>query len=250
MKDDRREHLEGHVVVWMTQVLTAQNAMPFLESCLDAHDRERAARFHFAEDRARYVLGRALVRNILGRYLAQAPETIALTYTDHGQPYFPGDETMRFSITHAHDLVAVALTANAQIGIDIEYVERKLNLNELAGRILSADDFGAFKALPGSEKEAEFFRVWTRKEAYLKARGEGISEGLQKISVSFGPDEVTSLADTRDESTAQKWRMHKLSLPAEYMGALACDDAAKRIDFQRVGFEGSELILQTARETE
>jgi 4'-phosphopantetheinyl transferase len=244
MKDERREHLEGHVVVWLTEVSNGQKAMPFLEPCLDAHDRERAERYRFAGDRARYVLGRALVRNILGHYLGQRPEMIALAYTERGRPYFPADETMRFSLTHTRDLVAVALTAEAEVGIDIEYAERKLKLNDLAERILSAEDFGAFQALPESEKVAAFFRVWTRKEAYLKARGEGISEGLQKMSVSFDAEEITFLSDTRDEAAAPKWRMHALSLPAEYTGAVACDEAGKQIDFRRVGFEGGEVILE------
>ena len=237
-----REQLDVHIVVRMIQVSTAQDALPFLESCLDAHDRERAARFRFAEDRARYVLGRALVRKCLGHYLAQTPETIELAYTGRGRPYFPLDETLQFSITHARDWVAIALTANARVGIDLEFMERKLNLAELAERILSADDFRAFQALPEPEKEPVFFRVWTRKEAYLKARGEGISEGLQQISVSFAADETTFLTDSRDESAAHKWRAYALDVPAGYAGALACDDSAKRIDFQRVRFENGKVL--------
>jgi 4'-phosphopantetheinyl transferase len=242
MKDERRDYLDGMIVVWLAQVSTSQERLPFLEPCLDAHDRERAARFRFAEDRARYVLGRALARNILGRYLSLAPERIELAYTDRGRPIFPHDETLHFSLTHTHDLVAVALTAHAQVGIDIEYMERKLNLEELAERILSAEDFRVFKALPDLEKEPAFFRVWTRKEAYLKARGEGISEGLQKISVAFGPDAITFLTDARDELAAPKWRVHALDLPDGYMGSLACSDAAKGIDLQKVRFEGGDVV--------
>ncbi len=242
MKDERREHLDGNVVVWMTEVSTSRDALPFLEPCLDAQDRERAARFHFAEDRARYVLGRGLARNILGRYLSQKPETIEPAFTERGQPYFPGDETMRFSITHARDLVAVALTARARVGIDIECMERKLNLEGVAERILSAEDFREFEALPEQEKVVAFFRIWTRKEAYLKGTGDGITIALKKIAVSMHAEEIGTIADARDEAGAKKWRMHALALPANYMGCVACDDAAKWVDFRRVRLDGGDVI--------
>jgi len=242
MKEERREHLDGHVVVWMAEVSAAQPALPFLEPCLDAQDRKRAAQFHFAEDRARYVLGRGLVRKILGHYLSQAPETIELAYTDRGRPYFPGDESMRFSLTHAHDLVAVAITANARVGIDIEYLQRKLDLEGLAERILSANDFRVFEVLPDQVRVPSFFRIWARKEAYLKATGEGITDGLKEISVSFDAEEMGTIVDARDEADARNWRMHSLTLPAEYMGCVACDDAGKRVDFRRVRFEGGDVV--------
>jgi len=233
MKDERREYLEANVVVWMAEVSMWQGALPLLEPCLDAKDRERAARFHFAEDRARYILGRGLARNILGLYLQRAPERIEIDSTDRGQPYFPGDETMRFSITHTHDLVAIALTANVRVGIDIEYMERKLNLKDLAERILSAKDFSEFQALPKPEKQEAFFRVWTRKEAYLKATGEGISEGLKMISVSVRAEETGTIRDARDEAGATKWRVHSLALPENYMGCVTCD-AERRIEVKQI----------------
>jgi len=242
MKDERREHLDGNVVVWMAEVSTSLDALRFLEPCLDAQERERAARFHFAEDRARYVWGRGLVRNLLGCYLSQEPETIDLAVTDRGRPYFPGDETMHFSITHSHNLVAVGLTARARVGIDIEYMERKLNLEDLAERILSAEDFRVFQVLPDRVMVPTFFRIWTRKEAYLKGTGEGITDALKEITVSMHAEEIGTIADARDEAGTKKWRIHSLALPENYMGCVACDDAAKQVDFRRVRFDSGEVI--------
>jgi 4'-phosphopantetheinyl transferase len=247
MKDERREHLDGNVVVWMAEVSASRDALRFLEPYLDAQDRERAARFHFAEDRARYVLGRALVRNILGRYWSQTPETIELASTERGQLYFSDDEAMRFSITHAHNLVAVALTANARVGIDIEYMERKLNLEGLGERILSAEDFRVFQVLPDRVMVPTFFRIWTRKEAYLKGTGEGITDALKEITVSMHTEEIGTISDARDEADAKKWRMHSLALPENYLGCVACDDAAKRVDFRPVRFDGGEVIEEATR---
>ena len=238
-----REHLAGHIVVWMARISQAQDFLAYLDPCLDARDRERAARFHFLEDRARFVLGRGLLRKCVGHYLQQPPETIELSYTDRDRPVLAHDETLQFSISHAHDLVAVALTADARIGIDLEYVKSTPDLPELAERILSAKDLQAFQALCGNEALAAFFRVWTRKEAYLKARGEGIAEALQQTSVSMGPEEISSLTDDRDNSASTDWRLVSLPVPEGYMGNIACDNANKRLQFCPVRVDKGEVVL-------
>ena len=242
MKPHRREHLAGHVIVWIAQVSKAQDSLIFLEPCLDLRDRERAARFRFSEDRARFVLGRGLLRKCLGHYLQLTPETIELATTDRGRPILPQDETVQFSISHTQDLVAIALTSDARVGIDFEYVRTTPDLPELAKRIFSEEDLQAFQALPGSEAPPAFFRAWTRKEAYLKARGEGIAEGLQQVSVSFGPEETGPVKDARDESAPQTWRLLALPVPTDYIGSLACDDVGKRLECNSVHFNKSEII--------
>jgi 4'-phosphopantetheinyl transferase len=230
------------MVVWIAHVSKALDSLVFLEPCLDGRDRERAARFRFSEDRARFVLGRGLLRKCLGRYLQQTPETIELATTDRGRPVLPHDETVQFSISHTHDLVAVALTTDAQIGIDLEFIKLPSDLPGLAKRIFSEEDFQAFQALPDRETLAAFFRVWTRKEAYLKARGEGIAEGLRQISVSLGPEETSVIRDARNKSTARNWRLLALPVPADYVGSLACDDAGKRLECSFVHFDKSEIM--------
>jgi 4'-phosphopantetheinyl transferase len=174
--------------------------------------------------------------------LQQTPETIELATADRGRPILPHDETVQFSISHTHDLVAVALTADARVGIDLECVQPHWDLPELAKRIFSEEDLQTFQALPGSEAPAAFFRAWTRKEAYLKARGEGIAEGLRQISVSLGPEETGSVKDARDESAAQTWRLLALPVPADYMGSLACDNVDKQLECNFVHLNKSEII--------
>ena len=243
MKPEPRDHLDSAIVVWMAQVSQAHDSLPFLEPFLYLNDKQRAARFRFPEDRARFVLGRGLLRQCLGRYLGQIAATIKLAYTALGRPIFPQDQTIQFSMTHTHDLVAIAVTARAQVGIDLEYMQSPADLSELAGRILSAEDFRIFQTLSSVEKIPAFYRAWTRKEAYLKARGEGISEGLQQVSVAFGPEESAFVIDTRDESAAQKWRLHPLPAPVNYLGSIACDNAQKRLDFHRVHLNKGDVIL-------
>lgn len=187
---------------------------------------ERAAKFHFEDDRLRFALGRFLTRSVLGRELARMPETIQFTYTDRQRPVFADADGISFSITHARDLVAVAFVKDARIGIDIEYMERKVDLLGVAEKILSDDDFQVFQALPEDEKVSAFFRVWTRKEAYLKATGEGLTDALKKISVSLQAEEIGTVTDARDQG-ADNWRLHSLDLVPGYEACVACDGERK-----------------------
>ncbi len=100
MKPHTREHLAGHVVVWIAEVSKTQDSLIDLESCLDYRDCERAARFRFPDDRARFVLGRGLLRKCLGHFLQKAAPSIELAYTNLDRPVLPDDETIQFSISH------------------------------------------------------------------------------------------------------------------------------------------------------
>jgi 4'-phosphopantetheinyl transferase len=243
MKPFHREDLAGHAVVWIAEVSRSMDSLSFLEPYLDAYDRERAVRFHFTEDRARFVIGRALLRKSLGHYVKQSPETIELAYTNRGRPVFPHDETVQFSLSHTHDLVALALTSHAQVGIDLEYLKPHLDLPDLARQILCDADFQIFLGLPAHEMPLAFLRAWTRKEAYLKARGEGIADGVQQVSVSFVPEEIGFPNDTREEFSTQRWRLLDLPVPAGYWGSLACDDPEKRLELNFVHFDKGEVVL-------
>jgi 4'-phosphopantetheinyl transferase len=246
MTPQRRDHLSAHMIVWIAHVSKSHDALAAFEPCLDARDRERAARFKFPADRARFILGRGMLRECLGHYLEQPPESIELGYTDLGRPIFPSDETLQFSISHTQDLVGVALTEGAQIGIDLEAISPHLDLIELAERIFSPDDLMVFQAYAVRERVAAFYRAWTRKEAYLKARGEGIAEGLQQISVSMAPEEVLSITDSRQASASGKWHLISLPLPGGYAGTLACDDVTKHLEGSFVTFPNGEPTPESA----
>jgi 4'-phosphopantetheinyl transferase len=144
-------------------------------------------------------------------------------------------------------MVAVAVTCHSRVGVDLEYIRTGFDPFELAERIFSKSDLKIFQGLPEREKLAAFFRAWTRKEAYLKALGEGITEALEQISVSFGPEESAVICDTRNDASSQSWRLHILPLPADYIGSLACDASDKAAEIQRVRFVKDELVVESAQ---
>jgi 4'-phosphopantetheinyl transferase len=231
-------------VVWIAHLSNLRQALPGLEALLDRRELERAARFRFPEDRARFIAGRGLLRHGLRRYAPRLPATIEMSYSNLGRPFVPAaHDAPRFSISHTRDLVALAFADEAQVGIDLEYMKPSVDMLELAERILSEDDFETFQALPPSDRLAAFYRVWTRKEAYLKARGEGIATGLREVSVAFTAEATSVVADRRDSST-EKWRLHALPVPEDYMGCLACDEADRPVACFSAQVENGEVRLE------
>jgi 4'-phosphopantetheinyl transferase len=219
-------------LVRVTGVLPGQ-----IEVALNPTDRERAARFRFAEDRTRFLMGRALVGKMLGHYLECEDAIARLTYTEQGRPMLPDDPEVHFSISHARDLVAVALAVGTQVGIDVECRDRELEFDGLAERIFSADDLAIFRALPAHESPAAFFRAWTGKEAILKARGVGLFGGLKEVSIPWRGVETTATILGGDEGAGSAWQLRSLPLPGDYAGQVAWNDGAKTLDFREMTLE-------------
>jgi 4'-phosphopantetheinyl transferase len=245
MKSVRENDLDDGVVVWTARLSELRDSLTLLEALLDTKERERALRFRFPEDRARFVAGRGLLRQGLRLYAPDVPPSIELTYTGLGRPVVPNDhDAPSFSISHTRDVVALAFANEAQVGIDLEYMQPTVDLIELAERILSEEDFQAFQAFPRLDMQLAFYRAWTRKEAYLKARGEGIATGLQDVSVSFAPEKTSALVDRRDAS-ASVWRLHLLPVPEDYVGSLACDDANRDVKCYSACLEKDRVRLDS-----
>jgi 4'-phosphopantetheinyl transferase len=232
------------VVVWIAYLSDLRPALPGLEALLDSREQERATRFRFPEDRARFIAGRGLLRHGLRRYAPRVPASIEMTYSSLGRPFVPtAHDAPRFSISHTRDLVALAFADEAQVGVDLEYMKPSVDMQELAERILSEEDFETFQGVPPGDRLAAFYRLWTRKEAYLKARGEGIATGLRDVSVTFTAEATSPVLDRRDSST-EKWRLHALSLPEDYMGYVACDEPDRPVACFSARLENGEVQLE------
>jgi len=164
-----------------------------LERVLAEDERARARRFHFARDRIRYVVGRARLREILGRYLRVDPASVALRYGRQGKPMLAtghdDDPGPRFNASGADGLALLAFHAKDEVGIDLERVHAVPDALLIAQSQFTADEHGALQALPPSEREAGFFRVWTRKEAVVKSTGLGFSQPIDSFTVPVAPDD-------------------------------------------------------------
>jgi 4'-phosphopantetheinyl transferase len=170
---------EDKVCVLWAEIPRHRQRLAALGKHLSADESERAARFHRAADRERFVLGRGLLREALAGHLRVAPRDLSFSYNRWGKPGLDGFARLEFNVSHAHDLVALAFTLGRKVGIDLERVDRAVDALKLAERFFTAEEAAALRALDGPRRSAEFFRCWTRKEAFVKAHGRGLSRPLE-----------------------------------------------------------------------
>jgi 4'-phosphopantetheinyl transferase len=214
----------NEVHVWATNLNPGPEQIARLKQILSTDEQTRAARFRFERDQNRFIAGRSFLRTVLGRYLNQNPAEIKFNYTTRGKPALdssPGTD-LHFNLSHSHDFALLAVTKICPVGVDVEQIRPLRDADAIADRFFSERESSTLKALPPEQKPVGFFNLWTRKEAWLKATGEGISDLLDKVEVSLLPDEPAKfLGLLGNLETAATWTLIDLNPAPGYKGALA-----------------------------
>jgi 4'-phosphopantetheinyl transferase len=212
---------ESEVHLWLAAVPDCLQDLTRLREVLDAEERERAARFHFDRDRERYIVARGVLRLLLSSYLATSQ--FALTTNKFGKPFLrPPHDTLHFNVSHSRDLALFGFTRVSEIGADVESIRPDFATQEIANRFFAPDEAATLMQLGESERAGAFFNCWTRKEAYIKARGIGLSLGLSTFAVTLKPGEPAALVRVDEDVGAPgRWTMLNLDVGAEYRAATA-----------------------------
>jgi len=222
------------VEVWICGLEAASALAGRYLPLLSADERERAGRFKLDPLRAAYVLGRGVTRAILARRMDADPRTIRFEYSIHGKPSLEGSQGWHFNVSHSGSLLVCALTAAAPLGVDVERVRPMPDASKVARRFFSADEAQRVLSAPPELVAALFFDIWTRKEAFLKATGTGLSRDLHGFTVSSGPGELPRFEriEAPDDDPAL-WTLRAF-VPAEsYVGALAVRAPIGKITLRR-----------------
>jgi 4'-phosphopantetheinyl transferase len=218
---------QDEVHVWRVYLNQTSSTRRRLFETLSADERGRAARYHFEADREAFVVGRGLLRSLLGRYLGLTPAAIRFDYSRYGKPSLAagtGGDALQFNVSHSHRVALYALTRSRRVGVDVELLNERHASAEVAERFFSAAEAAALRALPPGERTLGFFNCWTRKEAYIKALGEGLSHPLQGFTVSLKPGAPAMLLEAAGDSLAvSHWVFRELLPGPLYVGALAVE---------------------------
>lgn len=221
------------VHIWRASLDLSASCVESLQHTLGADELSRAERFYFQKDREHFVVARGLLRAILSRYLDIEPGQLRFCYSPYGKPALattPGQDTLSFNMSHSHGLALYAVTRGREIGIDLERVQADLDCEQIAARFFSPRENAVLRALPAKLKPEAFFNFWTRKEAYIKARGEGLSFPLDQFDVSLAPGELTTLLNARgDPQEAPRWSLRALTPGPGYVAALAVEGHGWRL---------------------
>jgi 4'-phosphopantetheinyl transferase len=198
------------VQVWRATLDQPQDAIARFMRVLSPEERARADRFRFVADSRRHIIGRGLARTLLGRCLGSPANQLQFEYNEFGKPRLAAGSCspLQFNVSHSGELVLVALTLGRALGVDVERMRRDMATAEIAARFFSPNECRTMAALAADVQCAAFFACWTRKEAYLKARGDGLSLPLDEFDVAFAPGEKPRLLETRhDPAEARRWTM-------------------------------------------
>lgn len=224
---------EAHV--WLTELKLRPALLGNLKNTLSKDELARANRFHFEQDRHHFIAARGILRVILGSYLSLGPKRLKFIYTPHGKPKILNETDcgyLKFNLSHSHGLALYAVTLGREVGIDIERVRANLSCEKIAKRFFSPVEFEMLVSLPPSERIEGFFNCWTRKEAYIKAIGEGLSIPLDQFDVTLNPrDEAKITSIKGDSNLASHWSLYSLTPAPGYVGALAVEGKNLRIKY-------------------
>jgi 4'-phosphopantetheinyl transferase len=195
---------------------------------LSRDERERANRFHFEADRRRSVIGRGYLRLLLGRILRLPAKSLRFEYGEFGKPRLTPiqEPRLEFSVSHSGDMVLIAVSRARAVGVDVEMVRADIDVDGIAERFFSINEYKSLASLAGPSGREAFFRCWTRKEAYLKARGEGLSTPLDQFDLSFVPGEETR----HDPGEVKRWRLEPLAVPPGYAGAVVAEGSDWKLE--------------------
>jgi 4'-phosphopantetheinyl transferase len=215
-------HLEivaREIHVWRVRLDCSQSILECLESSLAPNERDRADRFFFLRDRNAFVATRGILRRLLAKYLQRRPADIEFVNHVHGKPFLASrtrDKPLEFNVSHSHGLALLAFSVGRRVGVDVELVRQDIASEEIAERFFAAREIAELNLLPPTLRAEGFFLCWTRKEAYVKALGNGLQMPLTSFCVSLTPSQPESLEST----DSSRWTLQSLCPAPGYVGAL------------------------------
>lgn len=219
-----------HVHIWRLSLDLSTDSVKSIESTLSADELERVVRFHFQVDKNRFIVAHGILRTLLGRYLHCDPTELTFSLNQYGKPSLV-NSTLEFNLSHSGNFALIAVTQGRKVGVDVERIRQGISSHVIAQQYFSKSEVAELQSLPLEQREAAFFTCWTRKEAYIKAQGLGLSLPLESFDVSLSPNEPAKLRAVRpDSQEAARWTLLSLDVDPNYAGALAVEGTA--LDFR------------------
>jgi 4'-phosphopantetheinyl transferase len=226
------------VHIWLAGIENEIKNLERLAGLLSGDESERAGRFFFEKDRIRYIVSHGVLRLILSRYVRLSPSGLRFAVGKRGKPFLdnatPGNIT--FSMSHSGQLFVCGIAENREIGVDVEFMKDIKDMDRLAGRFFSVREKEEYYKLPGGKRKKAFFTCWTRKEAFVKAVGEGLYMPLSDFSVSTDPCVKSGVEIHSGPGAGRTWPVGDIPLEdTGYAGAFVTEGAPGEIVFLKWG---------------
>jgi 4'-phosphopantetheinyl transferase len=216
------------VHVWLVSLNQPVAIVNGLLQLVSPDEQAKADRFQFEIDRRRFIVARGCLRTILAGYLGIAPAAIQFSYGNHGKPKLATQTAsasqLKFNLAHSGDRAVYAFTLIGEVGVDLERIRPDFDGDEVARRFFSPSEVACLNQFSVAARQQAFFQCWTRKEAFIKAKGLGLSIALDQFDVTLAADEEAALLRTRwDESEAARWSLQEIDVGPDYAAAVAIE---------------------------
>lgn len=215
------------VHLWRAQLDQSNECIKQLTQVLSDEEQRKTERFHFNKDRKRFIVTRGILRSILSHYLDVEPSRFRFGYSSHGKPHLvekSNSAEICFNLSYSHSLSLYAFTRSRQIGVDIEYIRTIKEASQIVARFFSSNEHAMWQQVPEGQKQEAFLNYWTCKEAYLKARGDGLSLPLDQFDVSFAPGEPPAiLVNNGASDESSPWLLRALQPGPGYVAAIVVE---------------------------
>lgn len=227
----------------MWRVSLDESQPPKFESLLDDDERNRAARFRFQEHRNRFIVARGALRTILGGYLQAEPAALQFSYGRYGKPALAegfAANAVSFNLSHSGEFMLMAVTRGREVGVDTELINQEFVTSEVAEKFFSRREILSLRSRPEHLQTEAFFNCWTRKEAYIKARGEGLTLPLDQFDVSLEPSGASLLDNRISPGEVSRWSLQELHPAPGYCAAVAVEGFSWRL--RLIDFSSRTLV--------
>jgi 4'-phosphopantetheinyl transferase len=226
----------GEVQVWCARLDGDRENLPFLASLLASDEQARAKRYYFERDRGRFIVRRGFLRLLLGAYLDRDPARLQFSYGANGKPALrPGSSgwPLQFNLSHSNGLAVYALSRDRPLGIDVEYIRLIPEVLQIAEQFFTPLERNLLTSLSSESRMRTFFKIWTGKEAYLKATGDGLSHQPTEIEVSFDGREAAQIRAVHAEPMETgRWQMETIRNIPGYIAAVVIEGQDWQLKFR------------------
>jgi 4'-phosphopantetheinyl transferase len=221
--------LDDAIEVVVARLSAGRDDVGLATESLSDGERQRASRFAFERGRRRFIVGRARLRHLLGARLGVPPQAVEFECGAHGKPALArrfADAHLRFNLSHSDELAVYAFSRGGEIGIDVEAIRPLADPAAIAAHFFSRREHAAYRALDPRDRPLGFFQCWTRKEAFIKALGDGLTHPLDSFDVSLAPGEPAELLhiETPREGDYRGWRMESFFPAPGFIAAVVAEE--------------------------
>lgn len=221
--------------LWHCRLDANTDSIEVFKRILSEDEKEKAAKFKFDIHCEQSIISRGILRMLLGKYLKKHPHDLEFGYTEYDKPFLKSASSLQFNVSHSGNRAAFAFVQDVEIGVDIEKIKSDFEVMDIAQHFFSTHEIQSLLALPEGDKVAGFYRCWTRKESFIKAKGSGLSFALTSFSISLDADRAELLRTDWDTREKSEWQVFAFEPEDGYQGALSV--RKKSISVRHINWE-------------